>query len=371
MSMHVRFRLYEPMLFRRPMEFSPFVRGPKAIARSLILPTPSTIAGALATLCLDIQKAQPSQADRWDEEIVGVLSLDGALRGPYLVVENNNKEEIYTQFMNDLVMVNEIIKVLQSLSQDLRDTLISKKKKLEKFLEENHVHFYRPVFVERVGVRLEREYKRVAIRRGGLYMLQMIDYSRLRSSRGEISINKTMDNVSIAVDIYGKSKISELERRENILRLGGEGKFSHVTINEGEPMASKVKELLTVFEKGEAYLYLITYSLYETSKNYGGIHKVCEGGYTAPSIWKKVEETLRRVSQSLKLRYIIGECGILGAGYSIGIEARKPIYAALLPGTIIKVEGTKEDLLKLYEEGISETGSKIGYGTVIPIPIIS
>jgi len=57
--MHVLFSLYESMLFRGSMEFSPFVRGPKTVARSLILPTPSTIAGALASLSLDVRRASP------------------------------------------------------------------------------------------------------------------------------------------------------------------------------------------------------------------------------------------------------------------------------------------------------------------------
>jgi len=180
--MHVLFRLYEPMLFRGPMEFSPFVRGPKTIARSLILPTPSTIAGALATLCLDVQKAQPPQAGRWEEEITEVLGLDGALKGPYLLVESNGRGEIYTQFMNHLVMIDEIIGALQSLDRDLKDILISEKKRLRGLLEENHVHFYQPVLVERVGIRLEREHKHVVEKGGGPYTLQMVDYSKLRSS---------------------------------------------------------------------------------------------------------------------------------------------------------------------------------------------
>jgi CRISPR-associated protein Cmr3 len=48
--MYALFKLQEPMLFRGSMEFSPNVRGPKTIATSLILPTPSTIAGALGNL---------------------------------------------------------------------------------------------------------------------------------------------------------------------------------------------------------------------------------------------------------------------------------------------------------------------------------
>jgi hypothetical protein len=45
------------------------------------------------------------------------------------------------------------------------------------------------------------------------------------------------------------------------------------------------------------------------------------------------------------------------------------MYTTLLPGAIIKVRGTKKDLFNLYMRGISEVGSKIGYGTVVPIPV--
>jgi len=349
------------------MEFSPFIRGPKTVARSLTLPTPSTIAGALATLCLDVQKSRHLQVAGWEEEVVEVLSLDGTLRGPYLIVEGDG-EEIYVQLTDYLVKLGELVRTLRSLDQDLRSALIAKKKKLKGLLEENYVNFYQPILSERVGIRLEGEYKRV-MERGGLYTVKMVDYSKLLSSKGEIVVDRTVDNISVAVDVYGRSKISDLERRDYIVRFGGEGRLSHLIIKDGEPMMSKVNELLSDFERGEAYLYLITYSLYESSKEYAKIHEVCRGGYIASAIWERLKETLGKISSSIELRYVIGECGIFGAGYSVSVEARKPMYAALTPGTIIKVEGTKEDLFNLYRKGVSEVGSKIGYGTAIPIPM--
>ena len=367
--MHILFRLHEPMLFRGPTEFSPYIRGPKTVASSLILPTPSTIAGALATFYLDTQKADLPQATGW-EEVVEVLGLDEAhIRGPYLKMEYSGGEEFYIQFVERLVKFKEVVRALQSLDQDLRDTLAVKRKKLLDLLKDKQVNFYQPTFVERVGTRLEREYKRVK-ESGGLYTIRMVDYSVLSSNKEVMMVGKAFNNLSVVVEIYGKSKIFDLGRREGILRFGGEGRLSHLVIKEGEPMLSKVKELLTSFEKGEAYLYLLTYSLYKSSNDYRKVHKICKGGYEAPSIWRRLEEILRELSPSIEPKYIIGECIFIGAGYSISNEARKPMYAALSPGTIIKVEATKEDLLKLYEEGISEVGSKIGYGTVIPIPIL-
>jgi CRISPR-associated protein Cmr3 len=366
--MHASFRLHEPMLFRGPMEFSPYVRGPKTIASSLILPTPSTIAGALATLCLDTQKASPPRAVEWEEEVVEVIGLDQArLKGPYLIVEGGGGEEVYTQFTDHLAKFEEVVRALQSLDQDLRDALMVKKKKLKELLEENNVNFYQPTFSETVGTRLERGYKRV-MERGGLYTVQMVDYSTLHSSKRGMIIGKAFDNLSVAIDICGRSKISDLERRESVLRFGGEGRLSHLIIKEGEPVTSRVKELLAGFERGEAYLYLITHSLYKSGKDHAKVHEVCRGGYVTPTIWRRLEGVLRGISPSIEPKYMIGECTIFGAGYSISGEVRKPIYSALSPGTIIKVEGTKEGLFSLYKEGVSEAGSEIGYGTVIPIP---
>jgi CRISPR-associated protein Cmr3 len=350
------------------MEFSPFVRGPKTVARSLILPTPSTIAGTLATLCLDAQKAKPPRASEWKEKIMEVLNLEVArLKGPYLIMERDKGEEVYTQFMGHLAKLDEIVRAVQSLDLDLRDASIAKKKKLKELLEEKHVNFYQPIFTEKVGINVERKYKRAV--EGGLYNIQMIDYARLYSEKKEIIVGKMINNVSVGVDVYGRSKISNLEKKENILRFGGEGKLSYLLIKEGEIITSKVEELLAGFKKGEAYLYLITYSLYKSSKEHMEIHEICKGGYVTPSIFGRVNKVLREISPSIKISYIIGECNIFGAGYSINMEARKPIYEALLPGTIIKIEGTKEDLVNLYKEGISEIGSEIGFGTVIPIPI--
>ena len=367
--MYALFKLQEPMLFRGSMEFSPNVRGPKTIVTSLILPTPSTIAGALATFYLDTQKLNLPQATGWERDVVEILGLDEAqLKGPYLIVEQDSEEELYIQFEDKdeqhLVKFSEIVRALQSLDQDLRKSLVVKKKKLWELLKDNHVEFYQPAFTERVGTRLERLYKRVK-EGGGLYTIRMVDYSVLRSNK-----ESKKSNLSVAVDICGRSKLFELEKREGVLRLGGEGKISQLVIKEGEPLTSKVNKLLTSFEKGEAYLYLLTYSLYRSSKDYLKIQEVCKGGYVAPTVWRRLEEFLREFSPSIKVKYIIGACKILGAGYSLSSETRKPIYATLPPGTIIKVEGTKEDLHKLYREGISEVGSKIGYGTVIPIPLI-
>jgi len=258
-----------------------------------------------------------------------------------------------------------VAEAIRSAGQDLRSALMERRKKLKELLEEldHRVSFYQPAFIERVGTRLERAYKRVK-EEGGLYTIQMVDYSRLRSDKGE-----AIDGVSVAAEVCGKSKVSELEGREYVLRFGGEGRLSRLTIREGEPLTSKVKELLADFEEGEAYLYLITYSLYRSSKEHARLHEVCKGAYVAPAVWKKIEEVLRRGSSSIVPRYMIGECGILGAGYSISAEARKPMYVALLPGAIIKVRGTKTDLFSLYMRGISEVGSKVGYGTVVPIPV--
>jgi len=368
--MYALFRLNGPMLFRGPMEFSPYVRGPKTTASSLILPTPSTIAGALATFYLDAQKTNLPRAARWEEAVVELLGLEEAcLRGPYVIVEHSGGEELYVQFGQQLAKFGEIVRALQSLDQDLRETLAVNKKKLQELLENNHVNFYQPTFIERVGTRLERGSKRVK-ERGGLYTIRMVDYSALRSNKERIIVDKAFNNLGVVVEICGSSKISDLEKREGILRFGGEGKVSHLVIKEGNPMTSKVKELLASFEKGEAYLYLLTYSLYKSSKDHIKIHEVCKGGYVAPTIWGRVEGVLRKLSPSIEPKYIIGECTLLGAGYSISDEARKPMYAALSPGTIIKVEGTKEDFLKLYKEGLSEVGSKIGYGTVIPVPVL-
>src|SRR6476661_3712638 len=84
----IQFKVVEPMMFKGSAEFSPDVMGPRAMAQSNILPYPSTIAGALATLVLEQDPTHIPNSrgtSRWAEEISQIIGEKVKLRGPYLV----------------------------------------------------------------------------------------------------------------------------------------------------------------------------------------------------------------------------------------------------------------------------------------------
>jgi len=92
----VLFEPHGPLIFRGPMEFTPFAKGPQVFARTLMLPPPSTIAGCLATLLLDKGKATLPETygenySSWEEPLLKVLNFekDAFFRGPYIIVNEN------------------------------------------------------------------------------------------------------------------------------------------------------------------------------------------------------------------------------------------------------------------------------------------
>lgn len=364
--MRVSFDLYEPMLFRGPMEFSPDVRGPKTIAESLVLPTPSTVAGALATLLVDIGRAGiPPLRGRWDEQFSEILGPKLRLKGPYLIREGGNRG-LLVEYRGCLIELNKLTSFLPKV--DLKETLKSEKKSLEKMFEDHNIYCYKPALIERVGIKLVDSKK--SVKEGALYTTRMVDYSKLEvEGSGEPSTLYSSRDMCIGVDVLNADTISDLNGKTYTIRFGGEGRVSRVSFTMGDALTSNVVELLRDFEEGGAYLYLITYALFRSDPSCAQLHEVETGAFLSPSIWKKLEESIRGVTLNAELEYVIGKCHILGGGYSLAREMKKPIYAALPPGTIIKLKKiAKNHLLKIYEEGISEIAGRMGYGTVIPIP---
>src|SRR5690349_9982890 len=87
----IHFKIVEPMMFKGSAEFSADVTGPHAMAQSSILPYPSTIAGALATLALEQDPSHiPNSGGvtRWADEVSEIIGEKVKLRGPYLVYNN-------------------------------------------------------------------------------------------------------------------------------------------------------------------------------------------------------------------------------------------------------------------------------------------
>lgn len=343
----VRLRVAGPLLFRAPGEFTPTARGPQAFARSLPLPTPSTIAGCLATAA---GRRPAGQVTSWASAVEEVLNLGerGYLRGPYLIAD----DRIYVGFGDKVVDVDS----LKSLERvDLLEEL-TKGQSLDSLLS-SLLHAQDVKKVQRVGTGLTAT-KAVDREHGLMYLAEMVDYE----STFETS------EVSIAVDAHHIDLSGAAER---IVRLGGEGKVTRIELatEEETTLWKRVERSLKRLSKS-VYLCLITFAFLETPSK--ELELLARGAWLWPSFIRPVKKLVQEsVAGCVRVEYVVGEVMLLGAGFDLLRGVRKPCYIALKPGTVIKVRverGEPANVIRdLYERGLSMHGGRLGYGTFIPV----
>lgn len=338
---HVGSILFEPnsaLMFRGPMEFTPTVRGPQTFARTLPLPLPSTIAGCLATLLLDKGVSSlPKVPISWEDALIQILELsdEACLRGPYLLVD----DEVYVPFEEGLIKLRDLIEKFKEINVK---EVIYKDRLFRNVLEPIMIRLKK---VEHVGIGLERDSK--AVKRGLLYSAEFIDY--LSTFKGR--------KVSIAVDVHGMTALRKLSFTEQyIMRLGGEGKTVRIKIDETSYLWKAINGIIRKIEsERECLAYTISPTLVKTPLV-----------NLAPII------SMRRpkfVIGDIDVELLIGRINVLGAGFDIYRGVRKPMYASLTYGSLLLAKAKYITLAELYRHGLSEVGSKLGYGTFIPISI--
>lgn len=332
--------LFEPsgtLMFRGPMEFSPTVRGPQTIARTLPLPLPSTIAGCLTTLLLDKGiSSLPKVYTSWEDALVQVLELndEACLRGPYLLVD----DEVYVPFEEGLIKLRDLLEKFKEINVK---EVIYKGRLFRNVLEPIMIRLKK---VEHVGIGLEKVSK--AVKRGLLYSAEFIDY--LSTFKGR--------KVSIAIDIHGMTALSKLPSTEQyVMRLGGEEKTVRIKINERRYLWEDVSRIMREIEsKRECLMYMVSPTLIKT-----------------PLADLTPVVTTRRPKFSINgidVELLVGRIDALGAGFDVRRGVRKPMYASLTYGSLLIAKIEQVDLTKLYRCGLSDVGSKLGYGTFIPLP---
>jgi len=339
--MIVKFKPMGPMMFRGPGEFSPVSRGPQAYAISLPLPTPSTVSGCLAT-AMERRPAAPTAS--WSDAVEEALGLKdgGFLRGPYLIVN----DEVYLWYQEKLINL-ENLKKLRKV--ELREAL-REGKLLDDFLTPLRVER-----VPRVGIGL-KEGKVVDSERGLMYLAEFVDYeATFKTTAVWIAVEAHNFNVK---DVSGKT-----------VRLGGEGKPVRLDVDENK---AKLYDFLEDFIRRPsdvAYLYLVTHAFIQEGSS--GFEKIENGVYLWPGIIRHVNEFVNKVTNgNVDVEYIIGRTALLGAGYDLSRNAKKPMYIVLEPGSILKVHFKTNPgglIHLLYEKGLSFIGGKLGYGTFLPI----
>jgi len=342
MISEILFRIVSPMLFRAPGEFSPQARGPFSAARSLLLPTPSTVAGCLAT---SLGRFSGIKGENWEDEVLRALGLPESafLRGPYLVVE----DEVYipVEEMNGFIELSNLGLYVDAL---IRGENGSKKGDENDFKKE--FISMQKYTIEHLGIRLTKE-KVVNEEEGGLYLARFRDY--LAAFGGKC----------VWVGMEAHDFQAEAGK---IVRFGGEGRIARIERRaDGGRIYRLIKEF-SVTDHRECALVLVSHSFIKSPSP--TLEEIESGIYVYPAVYSSI----KRLLPNVKVKRIIGSVRLLGSGFSMARGKRKPIYAALSPGSIIVIEQGQPDLiLQLYRRGLSIIGGRIGYGTFIPVPIQS
>ncbi|MEM4310907.1 MAG: type III-B CRISPR module-associated Cmr3 family protein [Nitrososphaerales archaeon] len=345
-AVSISFRIVEPMMFRGPGEFDPFVRGTYSRAMTLAMPSPSTVAGTLATYCISELDRPASSSGEWLEQYLSILG-DIKIRGPLIKLNHElmAEDKISGGFLTMEKIREKCKKEWKRLSQKPNSL-----KQLDEYLKREE--FKPSVKVGknvRVGVRLEaREgipMKRVM--EGFLYGAEYLDYIRPRGKETRET------SVEIMAEVRGRLVESLSLARGLPVKFGGEGRVAFFSLQQGGKILDAIrKQFWDGQEKHHGFLalYLATPTLFK-------------GG-------KRVEEYVKEWVENMNYRLvgISGESTVLGTGFMISARRRKPIYTSLNPGSIIFLEGLF-DLLEIYRNKAFGEASMLGYGTLIPIPI--
>ncbi|MEM3710333.1 MAG: type III-B CRISPR module-associated Cmr3 family protein [Nitrososphaerales archaeon] len=348
----ILFRTMEPMMFRGASEFSPTSRGPQTGAWSRPLPSPSTIAGALATLILQHENRSPlgGELSRWYEEVTDFLGGKGStvLRGPYLI---DGKGNVYVQYKDGLLLLNELEKGLT------KSDLVEDTKELDKEKKKFEIGY-----IDLIGIKISDGSK--ATEAGLIYSARMVDYGKIGGQKN--------DSCSIMIEVHKTSdSLENALKTPKIIRLGGEGRLVEVMAEKLQPISEFVRA--EDCRTKRLRLYVTTPMLFEASPRLVSKEVGVETGtvFLSSRLNEKVSAYLSEVQFKVASIRITGSLGILG-GFSVARAARKPVYAALYPGSVIEITRdlpfSKEDCYNLYVEGLG-LFRDLGYGTVIPIPI--
>ena len=343
MISEILFRIVSPMLFRAPGEFSPQARGPFSAARSLLLPTPSTVAGCLAT---SLGRFSGIKGENWEDEVLRALGLPESafLRGPYLVVE----DEVYipVEEMNGFIELSNLGVYVDAL---IRGENGSKKGDENDFKKE--FISMQKYTIEHLGIKLKSKEKTIAIEEGGIYLARFRDY--LAAFEGE-DVWVGMEAHNFQPNVGGVAK------------LGGEGRITRIERRDSREIYKLVEEFKKV-PTSRCALVLVSHSLIEPPPNEPEM--IESGIYVYPPLHRSIEKLL---PYGVNVRSIVGSASLLGTGFSIheNRRCRKPVYAALSPGTVIEIEYKPEhadSIVDTYNRGLSVIGGRIGYGTFIPV----
>ncbi len=350
----IRFKVIEPLHFGGPGEFSPTARGPATYGRVLTMPQPSTVLGLLASLFKSHAPTKGSLGENYNI-ISNSLDCEFFIRGPYLI---SGKGKLYLPIDNLIVELSHentpgsiyryIIYVFAKLLDMEDDKNI---KEITRQLFSNKVNI-----VRFLGVGLKRGLKIADEDRGLLYLEEYVAY--------DIKEDNEQADIYISVDLTGSVNLDKIPYNEKTVKLGGEQRIAKMYIEKNTPLIDLCKKMI---EDDEYYLLIhLTPTIIETGDDMYITYK---------------EISRQFFGKEDKIVCCIGKfgkdpLGVINLGFNNVRNARRPLKHVILPGSITIVEGLdKHTLLNICEKGI-ECGecdevecNKVGYNTVLPIPI--
>lgn len=338
-----RVKLLEPLMLRGPGEFDPSSRGVYSYALSLPMPRPSTVLGALMSGQRSCKLTAPESFKgllKFYEDALDCMGIE-AIRGFHSYSRRSNR--VYVPLLMGFkrpVLID--YEVIEGIEANILDYLIESRadgglpsdfmervKKLEELVGKETLKLK---VQERVGIALgarAREASKTA-REGYIYTTKYLSYA---DPTVEVRFHL----------IQKKDREMVIPREVDLaLKLGGEQRITAMRVEEGK---DKITERLLKFKGGEhKYLLLTT---------------------PAPINLKDFN----------RIPAYIGRINIIGLGYSLAHKKRKPLYPALMEGTIVKAGKVGEEALRygiyavmgLHEDEEYRALGRIGYGTVIPI----
>lgn len=339
----LRVRPLEPLMLRGPGEFDPTSRGVFSYASSLPIPRPSTILGALVSTAIAKGAAEACQPRKWGELLKcydSVLSSLGveAIRGPYLY--NTHKNRVYVPVLlgGELVIVeyDQAKKLLLECSggvvsrylsgergRDLLEKLKEAAERLRAAEGKLEVKVSRKVGIGLMARAADRPAK--VVRRGLIYEAWFIPYPPGVEVRAKLIVRDS----------------SALAGMKAPVRFGGEQRVALMTVEDARDMFDK---------------------LLDAARKAGFGHAVLLS--PLPLSAKDVE----------RIKYL-GRYDTVGFGYSEARGRRKPIHAALLEGTIVRVEGGRQANTLRYglygalglKSALYEALGRMGYASFAPL----
>lgn len=354
MTGSVCMKVFGPLLFRGPGEFSPTARGPQAMARSLTLPLPSTLAGCIAT-ALGGRPKDPTGG--WEVAVQEALGLgNGFLRGPYLLVDDESyvmAPPVLSDGGENLVIG---IKNLLRVFEQFRDVFTAEREEVRDVFKKYAKQVKR---TESIGIGLKARKKVADEERGLIYAVDFVDFTATFPGK----------EVKLAMDVHG-ADLSDADGKA--IRLGGEGRLTRIEVGKAR-LWEEVKKLLERLDK-RVYLYTISPSLIQGHAVEVG--RVKDGTFVWPDPLTPVRNLMSALTGGrVEVECVIGSLRLLGVGYDLAKNVRKPSYIAsdsgCVMGCVMKnrvYASPSETIEDLYRKGLSTRGGNLGYGTFIPVP---